>query len=196
MFGVLILVMVGTSAGASYWWRNKTASEIEKKLNDNVASLQKTVKDLDGKLAVEKAKNTESSDNEQTVCTPVAPSDSVIGNIKASITSGDTSALEGYMAATSVDVTLAGTKSYGEQTPILAVNDISTFLSDDLNSWDYNFSLPTATLNTYKQGSYAKYFPDIAVVGKATNKKVISFSFDCNAKIDTVFLAPSEDLLK
>lgn len=193
MLGLFVLIIVGVSASISYWWRNETAREFEKKLDSNIASLKKTNKDLSGKLAAEKAKNSVSSVDVQTVCTPVSPSISVIDSIKASITSGNTAALEGYMA-TSVQVILAGTKSYGAQDTNLAVFDITNFISGATSPWD--FLLPVSVLNLYTQGSYKQYFPDIDVIGRSVDKKVISFSFDCNAKINAVLLAPDEDLLK
>lgn len=193
---LLIVILVLAAAGGSYWWRNKTANEAEKKQAATITSLQQTTASLEKQLAEEKDKNAKPAGVPAPApCTAKAPTAAVIENIEASITSGNTAALEGYMAA-SVNVIIAASEGLGAKTPTQAVASITDFISSDTASWDYDFSLPAPTLSSYAKGSYAQYFPSIAVVGKATNKKVISFSFDCNAKISTVFLASNEDLLK
>jgi hypothetical protein len=196
ILGLLIVVLVGTAAGGSYWWRDKTAKEAEKQQVANISSLQQTTASLKKQLAAEKAKTTKTASAPgQLACTSKAPDATTISNIEASITSGNTAALEGNIA-TSVNVIIAASEGLGAKTPTQAVTSITSFISPDPSSWDYDFSLSASTLSSYGKGSYSQYFPSNAVVGKATNKKVISFSFDCNAKISTVFLAANEDLLK
>ncbi len=185
---VALALMVGSAAGA-YWWRDNDANNTEKQLTDNITEYQARIANLESQLAT-----ANSTDDDDAVCVEVAPNASAIENIKASITSGNTAALEGYMAS-SVNVILAATEAYGAQTPSQAVASISDFLSDNNLSWDYDFDLPSATLTAYQQGDYSEYFPNTAIVGKASNNQVISFSFDCNGKIDTVFLATSQELL-
>jgi hypothetical protein len=189
--GIIILIlMIGSTAGA-YFWRDNQAAESEKQQTNNIASYQKTIATLEKQIA-----DTTSGvpDNSPTPCAEIAPDATTVENIQLSITSGNTAALEGYMAS-SVNVILAASEAYGAQTPTQAISDISQFISDDINSWDYNFTLPAATLNTYKASGYAQYFATTSIVGKATNEKVISFSFDCLGKIDTVFLSSDENLL-
>lgn len=196
LLSLLILILVGAAAGAAYWWRDKTAKESDKKQAANISSLQQTTTSLKKQLAAEKAKNAKAASAAgQTACTSKSPSATTISNIEASITSGNTAALEGYMAP-SVNVIIAASEGLGAKTPTQAVASITSFISPDTTSWDFDFALSASTLSSYGKGSYSQYFPGNAVVGKATNKKVISFSFDCNAKISTVFLAASEDLLK
>jgi len=190
---LFILILGGAVAGVSYWWRDKTANEIESQQTANLSSLQKTTDSLRTQLAAEKVKNTKTTVvTNQTACTPVAPSASVIESIKASITSGNTAALEGYMAA-SVNTILAATEAYGPQTAAQSVSDVTSFIADATSPW--NFALTASILSSYGSGGYEQYFPNNAIVGKSANGKVISFSFDCNAKISTVFLAASEELL-
>lgn len=190
----LVLVLIGLAAGAAYLLRDDTANKLDKKQTAEILSLEKSMATLKKQLAALKAKDTSNTVADQTPCTAIAPTATVIESIKASITSGNTAALEGYMAA-SVNVILAASEGIGPSTPSAAVASISNFITSDNTSWDYDFSLPAATLNSYGQGSYSQYFPSIAVVGKAPNNKVISFSFDCNAKISTVFMSASDDLL-
>ena len=192
---LLVLLLIASAAGAAYWIQDRSANSTENQQAATITSLQRTNATLKQQLAAEKAKNTTTDTASPVACTPKAPSATAISNIEASITSGNTAALEGYMAS-SVNVIFAASEGLGARTPTQAVSDITGFISSDTTSWDYDFSLPASVLSSYGKGSYSQYFPGSAVVGKATNKQVISFSFDCDAKISTVFLATSEDLLK
>lgn len=192
---LLVLLLIASAAGAAYWIRDRSANSTEKQQDSTITSLQQTNAILKQRIAGEKAKNTATDTTSTTACIPKAPTAAVISNIEASITSGNTAALEGYMAS-SVNVIFAASDGLSARTPAQAVSDVTGFISSNASSWDYDFSQPASILSSYGKGSYGKYFPGSAVVGKATNKQVISFSFDCNAKISTVFMASSEDLLK
>jgi len=189
-----ILILAGLAVGGTYWWRDKTANDFEKKQSDEISSLDKTITSLEKQLA-DANYQLNGGNAAEITCEVKSPTDKIISNIQASITSGNTAALEGYMAA-SVNVVFAASGGAGSKTSAQAVASISDFITKDTSSWDYNFALPAVTLTAYSNGTYGKYFPTGAVVGVATNKQVISFSFDCNAKISTVFMAASEDLLK
>lgn len=191
---LIVLVLIGLAAGAAYWWRDKTANDSADKNASEISVLEKDKANLIKQLATLKPADTSITPG-QTECTSKSPTTTVIGNIEASITSGNTAALEGYMAD-SVNVILAASEGIGPSTPTAAVSSITNFITSDITAWDYNFSLPASVLSSYSNGSYSQYFPNNAVVGKATNGKVISLSFDCNAKISTVFMAASEGLLQ
>lgn len=190
---LLILFLIALAGGGGWWWRDKTAKKTEKKQAANIAVLQSSNASLKQQLAAAKAKN--SSAKDQTLCAVKPPSTSAIDNIQASITSGNTAALEGYMAP-SVNVVHAAADALAPKTPSQAVTDITSFITSDTTSWNYDFGLSSAILSTYSKGSYGQYFPDTAVVGRASNKQVISFSFDCNGKISTVFMAANDSLLQ
>jgi len=190
-----ILILGGVSAAGAYWWRDKTANEAKTEQSASIASLEATKLSLEEQLATEKAKTADTTViADETTCIARSPNTETLANIKASITSGNTAALEGYMAA-SVNVILAATEGIGPSTPASAVSSISNFISDDITAWDYDFALPATTIDAYGSEGYEQYFLADSVVGRATNKKVISFSFDCNAKISTVFMAADEGLL-
>jgi len=189
---ILILILIVSAAGAAYLVRDSAANVSDKKQADEISNLEKEKADLKKQNTALKAAGTSTvTQTTQTQCTSTAPVASIIENIKSSITSGNTAALEGYMAS-SVNVILAASEGIGPSTPASAVSSISNFITSNNTSWDYNFSLPVATINSYQSGGYKQYFPDNAIVGKATNSKVISFSFDCDGKINTVFLATHE----
>ncbi len=122
------------------------------------------------------------------------PNETVISNIKASINTANTQLLEGYMA-TSVNVILAATEAYGVQTQSQAASHIATFIGDPTKiTWDFN--LGASVISSYGQGSYGQYFPIGATIGKSSDNKVISISYDANGKIYTVFMAANENLLQ
>ena len=189
---LLVLILIGAAAGAAYWWRDMSAKEKEKQQATDLSSLQQKNTKLEKELADKKTKNGATPD--ETACTSKSPSAAAIGNIEASITSGNTAALEGYMAS-SVNVIIAASEGLGMKTPTEAVSGISTFITNDPASWDYDFDLSASLVGSYSKGFYGQYFPDNAVAAKASNQKVISFSFDCDGKISTVFLAANADLL-
>jgi hypothetical protein len=193
---ILVIVISGSAGVSAYWWRDKTATETKNSQSAEILSLTNEKKSLEKQLATSKADNVVVAIDKIEVapCTVIAPTAAVIDNIKASITSGNTAALSGYMAP-SVNVILAATEGIGPSTPTSAVASITNFITSVTSSWDYNFSLPVATLASYSSGGYKVYFPSTAVVGKASNGKVISFSFDCSGKISTVFMAASGELL-
>lgn len=181
---LIVLLVALVVGGATYLWRDSVASDLEKQQAAQISTQKATIAELENQLA-----NTETTvaADDSGPCTEVAPDAATLDNIKASINTGNTAVLSGYMAST-VNVILAATEAYGPQTPAQAVDDISVFISDDSTSWDYDFSLPATTLSGYQSGDYKQYFPEIALVGEASNKQVISFSFDCDGKISTVFL--------
>ncbi len=191
---LLIVLLMAGSAGATYWWRNNSAKKYETQQAVSISQLQKDKADLEKQLAAANAKSA-SVPAPVTACSAKAPNASTIGNIQASITSGNTAALEGYMTP-SVNVVFAASGAGGAKTPTEAVSYISDFIGDfTADSWNWNFALPAPVLSSYGKGSYAQYFPNIAQVARSTDKKVISFSFDCTGKINTVFMAANENLL-
>lgn len=112
-------------------------------------------------------------------------------NMAAAISSKNTAALEGYMAASVHVVNTAG-KNVSE-TPAQAVADVD-FVSAGTAPW--NFNLSAATLTSYKSGAYGTYFGDGTYVGKSANNYVISFGVNSAGKIATVFMAQNANLLQ
>lgn len=121
---------------------------------------------------------------------PIVISQALKDNIAAAISSKNTAALEGYMAPSVKVVNTAG-KNVSE-TPTQAVADVD-FVSGGTTPW--NFNLSTATLGSYKNGSYGAYFGDGTYVGKSANNYVISFGVNASGKITTIFMAQNANLL-
>lgn len=188
---LLIILLLAALAGGAYWWCNDKYKKLEDQKNIQISQLEQDKADLEKQLTEQKALVAAQSDKaDQSTCS--SPSVSSVQNIKDSITSGNTAALEGYMAS-KVNVILAASEGIGERTPTQAVGDVTSFIGDAKAPW--NFALSATTLKSYNDGFYGKYFPESAIAGKSANNKVISFSFDCNGKIKTVFLTPDASLL-
>jgi outer membrane murein-binding lipoprotein Lpp len=160
-------------------------------------------KDLDAqkaKVSTLEAKNTKlesdlvaASKEASTSTAGVRPNQATLDSISAAITSGNTAALQGYMAS-SVNVIRAATDgpTNGARTPAQAVGDVD-YVKNGTAPW--NFALPAATLATYQSGGYKQYFPTTAYVGKSANNYLISFQFDSSAKINGIFMSVDASLL-
>jgi hypothetical protein len=188
----LLVVLLAASGAAAYVWRDIAARNSEKAQVANIATLDEKIKGLEADLLV--ANGGVATPNTGTgCCTGVAPDATTIANIKASITSGNTAALEGYMAD-AVKVVLAMAEGVAPGTPTEAVTRITEFISAATAPW--NFEKTADELGQYAVGGYGPYFPAIAVVGMSANSKVITFDFDCDGKISRVFMASDASILQ
>lgn len=190
VLGIILLLLGSFYLG--YWYRGINAKTELDKANQQINELQQQkqeAEDAKNKLQTEldelKASKTTTTTNSN------VPTAAVKANIEDSIKSGNTAALEGYMAST-VKVIIAASEGIGNRTPAQAVGDLE-YLESGTDPW--NFSLPAATLAAWRSGPYKQYFPANAVVGKSANNYVVSFSFDNSGKINTVFMAVNADLL-
>ena len=183
---VILFVLLALGGVGAYWTRDKSAEQDMKKAQATQVALQQKVTDLEKQLTMQKDKSKDTSDSAKPSDTPapIVPSIALVDNIKAVFASGNSAALEGYMAST-VNVIFAASEGLGNRTAAQATADITSFMTGATDPW--NFSLPAATLINYRSGDYATYFPANAVVGKS-NDMVISFSFNSDNKISGVFL--------
>ncbi len=194
---VIFVVWSIITAGGAYLLRDKAANDSEAQTKDQITSLQNQLKaanknEADLQSQIDELNGTSSS---TTTTNGVAPSSSAASSIKASITSGNTAALEGYMASSvSVATATSNSTSISTGTATAAVTSVTNFIANATLPWD--FALTPSVLAPYQSStSHGKYFPTIAIVGKSANSKVISFSFDSAGKINTVFLANSDSSL-
>lgn len=165
---LMVLVMLVLLAGAGYggyYWRDRSAKKDNTSNKTKIDALEKKVTDLEA----DSAKTDSSTSTDETVATSVSPTAAQLENIQASITSGNTAALEGRMA-TSVTVIIAASEGMGARTAVQAIGDLD-YVIDLTATW--NFSLPAATLASYAAGDYAQYFPSGALVGKSSTGKVV-----------------------
>lgn len=175
---LLIALGLIAAAGAGWYYRDMQAKDDEKALKAEIAALTAANTELKkDQVATEVAAKTPSADD--------------LANIKAAVESGNYAALEQLMAD-KVTVIIAASEGVGERTPTQAIADLA-YLDAGTDPWD--FALSAAVLNGYQNGSYKQYFPATAYVGKSANDYLVSFSFDSNAKIKTIFLAQDADSL-
>jgi hypothetical protein len=176
---VIVAVLILVGAGA-YFWRDQQARTQQKKLQAEIATLQSQINGQTPATAVT-----------QQTATAQVPSQEMIDNIKAVFASGNSAALEGYMAST-VRVIYAASEGLGNRTPAEATGDVTDFMTKATDPW--NFDLPAATLNDWASGDYKEYFPSNAVVGKSDDL-AISFTFNSAGKISGVFMTNTTSVL-
>lgn len=180
---ILLIISLGVSA---FLWRDNQAKKEQNKNLQTMSELQKQLADLNKKM--ESASNSSNSQQQN----KVVPSAQDISNIESAITSGNNSALEGYMAST-VAVVVAASESAGDRTPSQAVSDLK-YLSNATSPW--NFKLDATTLTKYQNGEYKTYFKTNTLVGKSANGYVVAFNFDSSGKINGIFMAVNSSLLE
>jgi hypothetical protein len=134
------------------------------------------------------------SESPEPEATVVAPSlDAAdLENIADSINSGNTAALEGYLTDPIV-VIYAASECCGPLTPLDAITSLD-YLTNATGPW--TFPTPEGTIDTYRAGFYAQYFPAGAYVGTASGSDpfVISFTI-VDDKITTIFVSAGASLL-
>lgn len=128
------------------------------------------------------------------------PVDGVPADMKANIVdamnSGNTAAIEGYLAPT-VHITYAASEEEGDVSDhALIIDNLTNFVAG-FPTWDFN--LPASLVDQYANDpdtfpSYADDFPPGALVGKASNAKVISFVIS-GGQITRIFFAVDEYVL-
>lgn len=180
---ILLIISLGVSA---FLWRDNQAKKEQSKNLQTMSELQKQLADLNKKM--ESATNSSNSQQQN----KAVPSTQDISNIESAITSGNTSALEGYMAST-VAVVIAASESAGDRTPSQAVSDLK-YLSNATSPW--NFKLDATTLTKYQNGEYKTYFKTNTLVGKSANGYVVAFNFNSAGKINGIFMAVNSSLLE
>lgn len=89
-------------------------------------------------------------------------------------------------------VILAASEGVGRRTATQAIEDLK-FLDSASQPW--NFALPEETYANYRDGDYAQYFPDGAIIGKSADNKIVSFSTTPGGKINVIFMCSNESLL-
>lgn len=185
--GIIALLLIVIAILA---WQLWVCLDNDKKADADKKLLQTQI---DGyKKQLEEAQKSSANNDPNPAQCKNSASPSLAQNIAAAIGSQNTGALQGYMA-TSVNVVIAASEKSGNVTAAQAVTDLD-YTKTGTAPW--NFSLPSNELAAYKTGFYKQYFPDTAYVGKAQDNLVVSFGFDCNGKINTIFMAANADLLK
>jgi hypothetical protein len=101
-------------------------------------------------------------------------------DIAAAMNSGNTAALEGYLAPT-VHITYAASESEGDVSDHPLIIDNLTRATAAGVTWD--FDLPESLIENYRNnpgagGAYVDDFPEGAIVGKSSADYVLSFAIE------------------
>lgn len=186
MWVFLVVVLLAAVGYGVYYWQQTKVDEQVNKVNGLTA--------INGALMEENAKLTKQLKSAKSAAAETSassPSAADLENIKAAITSGNTAALEGYMAD-KVTVIIAASEGLGTRTPAQAISDLD-YVSDGTSPWD--FALSSATISGWASGDYASYISSDGLIGKSANNYVVAFKFDSAGKISTIFMTNNASLL-
>ena len=122
---------------------------------------------------------------------PVGLSADDYDNLKASIESGNTAALEGYLSSP-VNFIIAASECCGPLTPLEAISGLD-YLSGATGPWAI---ASESLVAEYRAGSYGEYFPEGALVllSNDTDPYVVSFSTE-GKQVTGLFIAGGESVL-
>lgn len=184
---VMVLVLMAASAAGAFFWQQA----VMKSSNVEKDALQQRVKTLEAQIAeMDKTMAAMGDDMDMTLVPDKATSD----NVKASIETGNTAALLDVFAS-QVNYAIAATEAQGVHTAEQAVKDLD-YLDSATGPW--NFDLPQSELDDYADSIYyGKYFPaKNGMVGKSADGKLVSFIFNSDNKITTLFMSIDADIVK
>ena len=123
---------------------------------------------------------------------PIGLDDNDYANIAESISSGNTAAIEGYLA-NPVNFIIAGSECCDPLSPIDAIGGLD-YAAGATGPWTY--PVAEATVDGYRSGFYGGYFPEGAFVMLSSDADPYVVSFDIEGeKIVGIFIAAGESLL-
>jgi hypothetical protein len=175
---LLLLVSIGYM-----WWLLQNCNDTKAALENDKQQLQAQI----DTLAQQKAEPVE----EPVVVCSDTPTDALKSNIKAALNTKNTAVFTSYVSNPVLFV-LAASEKGGDETPDQAAASME-YTHSATGPWDFN--LPQTTLDAYDAGFYTNYFDANTYVGRAADGMVTAFDFDCNGKINQIFVAANEDLL-
>ncbi len=112
-------------------------------------------------------------------------SPALLENIKASVVSKNTAALEGYMTDT-VSVVIEATECCGNLTPVKAIKEMD-YLSSAVLPWNFENNNPI-TLALKQKNPTA--FPEGIIIGTSSDRKLVTFTLNPEkTKIIKVYMA-------
>jgi cytoskeletal protein RodZ len=182
---ILAVVALGLAVLAGVLWFTNKDSKTDKSKSQTTASSSSSSN------SSEEDKSTSTKDSEQkTKCSPDV-TQTEKDAIAAAISTQDYAALKPYMADT-VNVVYAASEKGGDETQDQAVADMR-YLNISEN-WDFNLS--KGVTDVWAAHFYKNYFVEPFFAGRAETEEVVSFQFDDCAKIRTIFVASSYNLLE
>jgi hypothetical protein len=129
--------------------------------------------------------------------TPTGSSGTVVSpemtqNLADAISSGNTAAVEGYLADPT-RVVIAASEADGPQSPVDAVLSLD-YVQPGVGFWD--FQLDPQIVDTYAANPYyGEFFPDDVIVGRSDTGAVVAFVPSASDRIATIFMSIDESLI-
>lgn len=182
IFTLVSIILIAAAGVVGYLWRDSSAVKQANEDTQEISDLQKKIQSLEADIKKIGSSGGDDSSKPKTDVRALAVD---------AVTTKNYEPLQPYLADT-VNVILAASEGVGPRTPDQAVVDME-YLNAGTAPWD--FELDGTILSDYRSGDYAAYFPVSALVGKAANGYVVSFSFNADGEISTIFMSVSDDIL-
>jgi len=184
---VLLAIITILSLGiAGYeWWQIQLLQDSNTTLLNDKHYLESKIDKL-GK-ADTKDEITKDSD----IACKDTPTSLLKDNIKAALDTKNTAAFATY-TSNPVKFVIAASEKGDNETPDQAAKSLE-YTHSATGPWDFNLS--STTLAGYDAGFYTDYFDANTYVGRAASGMVAAFDFNCDGKINQIFVAADEDLL-
>lgn len=185
--GILIVLALAGAACFAFW-HFSSAQDRERLLRDEKRQLEHQLERVKDELKRAKASAEADLDSER-VCKEA--SSELKRDIKAALDDGNTAALAAHLA-NPVNYVLAASEFGGDISPDEVISSLE-YVHSAAEPWD--FELAQEVIDSYKAGFYSEYFDGEAYVGKSADGMVVVFGFDCDAKINKIFISPDEATL-
>lgn len=183
----LLLIIVASSSGLGvYSWQHalrvadqKEADEAQQALRDQVQQLQQQVDQLTVQDTADDSEKNDQLTSE---------------NAKQIVENASWADLGQLISGDTVEIILAASEGLGNRTIDQMVDDLA-ILERAVGPW--NFELPAEVLRVYREGGHSQYFPsNNIVIGRSSDGQVVSFILDKNNMVKTIFIAPSDEILR
>jgi len=180
----LIIAVLIIATGVLGWLLFQSHQR-EKVLTDEKSKLQHSLETLSSELALQNQGANTSNDN----CS--GASESLKNNINAALNSKRSDLFTSYVSE-KTRFTVAGSEKDEEETPEQVA--LSMAITENERA-PWNFEIDSTTLDNYRGGPYGAHFQDGNYIGKSVTGMVVSFGFECDGKIKSIFISPNDSLL-
>lgn len=183
---VLTIIALWSLAAAGYgWWQIQLLQDSNMTLLNDKHYLESKIDKL-GKTTTKD----ETAGGSDVACKDT-PTSLFKNNIKAALDTKNTAVFATY-TSNPVKFVIAASEKGGNETPDQAAKSLE-YTHSATGPWDFNLS--STTLTGYDAGFYTDYFDANTYVGRAASGMVAAFDFNCDGKINQIFVAADEDLL-
>lgn len=181
-----VVIIFALAVAGVYFWRGSQLQSLNKKHDEEVATLNKTVEALKKEITSNAAK-AKSGSKDTTDSTAASKA-----TISSAVRNKDFSTL-GPLMTDPVRVIIAASEGIGDRTPAKAMEDLK-YLNSATGTW--NFDVPAATIADWKTGDYGSYIPEVGgVIGLSSDGYVVIFKLNSANKVSDIFMSVNAELM-